>query len=250
MAAFAVWGWYSDDATTPVPVFDATTVTPSSGQWTYDGTRYWLLGKTYNFTALHPAGVENVTAADDGSITIKGFDATQSRDLMTASVSAINYATVEAIQAVGFTFSHLLARVQVEGAVSGGGKVRVEEISLEGVKTVATYANGGWVLPDNTGEYTRGGFTLATVTPTDIFGDIMVIPQPTGAMRMVVSYYANDETELSYAESALPAGEVAQWEAGNSYRYRFTINEVGDILFARPTVTAWSKAAGGLVTVE
>ena len=259
MDAFAVWGWYRDDATTtPVPVFDATTVTRSSGQWTYDGTRYWLLGKTYNFTALHPAGVENVTAGNDGSITIKGFDATATGegavDLMLATAKDITHADIDNIAPVGLKFEHLLARVNVLGAVMGGGQMHVKEITLSGIPKEGDYENGQWTTSESTGVISGGEMLLNLTTGTDIFGDLLMIPQSVGTFTVELKYWENDEDQtddnLKTASFALPTGEVTECEAGKSYRYTFTKDVAGNIVFMKPVVTEWNTATGGIVTVE
>lgn len=256
MDAFAVWGWYRDDATTPVPVFDATPVTPSSsGQWTYDGTRYWLLGKTYNFTALHPANVANVTAGDNGSITIKGFDATATGedavDLMLATAKDITHEDIDNIAPVGLKFEHLLARVNVLGAVMGGGQMHVKEITLSGIPKEGNYENGLWTTSQSTGVISGGEMLLNLTTGTDIFGDLLVIPQAKlGTYTLSMTYTKNDEAEEQSATFTLPVDEVTEWEAGKSYRYTFTKDVAGNIVFMKPVVTEWNTATGGIITVE
>lgn len=263
MDAFAVWGWYRDasagDATTPVAVFNETTVIrSSSGQWTYDGTRYWLLGKTYNFTALHPAGVENVTAADDGSITIEGFDATATGkdavDLMLATAGDITPASISDIAPVGLKFEHLLARVNVLGAVMGGGQMHVKEITLSGIPKEGDYENRQWTTSESTGVISGGEMLLNLTTGTDIFGDLLMIPQKVENFTVELSYWENDEGQnaenLKTASFALPTGEVTEWEAGKSYRYTFTKDVAGNIVFMKPVVTEWNTATGGIITVE
>lgn len=260
MDAFAVWGWYRDDATTPVPVFDATPVTPSSsGQWTYDGTRYWLLGKTYNFTALHPADLPagtTVEATADGSITIKGFDATATGedavDLMLATAKDITHADIDNIAPVGLKFEHLLARVNVLGAVMGGGQMHVEEITLSGIPKEGDYEKGLWTTSESTGVISGGEMLLNLTTGTDIFGDLLMIPQSVGIFTVELKYWENDETDdnLKTASFALPTGEVTEWEAGKSYRYTFTKDVAGNIVFMKPVVTEWNTATGGIITVE
>ena len=259
MDAFAVWGWYRDDATTtPVPVFDATPVTLSSGQWTYDGTRYWLLGKTYNFTALHPANVANVTAGDNGSITIEGFDATATGedavDLMLATANDITHEDIDNIAPVGLKFEHLLARVNVLGAVMGGGQMHVKEITLSGIPKEGNYENEQWTTSESTGVISGGEMLLNLTTGTDIFGDLLMIPQSVGTFTVELKYWENDEEQteanLKTASFALPTGEVTEWEAGKSYRYTFTKDVAGNIVFMKPVVTEWNTATGGIITVE
>ena len=263
MDAFAVWGWYSDDANTSVAVFNETTVIrSSSGQWTYDGTRYWLLGKTYNFTALHPAdlpaGTTVKATADDGSITIKGFDATATGkdavDLMLATAKDITHEDIDNIAPVGLKFEHLLARVNVLGAVMGGGQMHVKEITLSGIPKEGDYENGQWTTSESTGVISGGKMLLNLTTGTDIFGDLLMIPQRVGTFTVELSYWENDEEQtdanLKIASFALPTGEVTEWEAGKSYRYTFTKDVAGNIVFMKPVVTEWNTATGGIITVE
>lgn len=63
--SFLVWGWYDDGATN---VFDAETVTGDNGVWTYEGTRYWKAGETYNFYAVYPA---ELPADADADVSLK-----------------------------------------------------------------------------------------------------------------------------------------------------------------------------------
>ena len=262
MDAFAVWGWYSDDATMPVAVFNETTVIrSSSGQWTYDGTRYWLLGKTYNFTALHPADLPagtTVKATADGSITIEGFDATATGedavDLMLATAGDITPASISDIAPVGLKFEHLLARVNVLGAVMGGGQMHVKEITLSGIPKEGDYENRQWATRQSTGVISGGEMLLNLTTGTDIFGDLLMIPQRVGTFTVELSYWENDEEQnaesLKTASFALPTGEVTEWEAGKSYRYTFTKDVAGNIVFMKPVVTEWNTATGGIITVK
>lgn len=261
MDAFAVWGWYRDDATTSVPVFDETTVACSSGQWTYDGTRYWLLGKTYNFTALHPADLPagtTVKATADGSITIEGFDATATGkdavDLMLATAKDITHEGIDNIAPVGLKFEHLLARVNVLGAVMGGGQMHVKEITLSGIPKEGNYESGQWATRQSTGVISGGEMLLNLTTGTDVFGDLLMIPQRVGTFTVELNYWENDEEQndenLKTASFALPTGEVTEWEAGKSYRYTFTKDVAGNIVFMKPVVTEWNTATGGIITVE
>ena len=259
MAAFAVWGWYRDDATTtPVSVFDETTVTPSSGQWTYDGTRYWLLGKTYNFTALHPANVANVTAGADGSITIEGFDATQSRDLMTASVTNRIYRAGGNNQ-VGFTFHHELARVQV--VVNAGQRVKVDVSGAKvyGVSTSGDFARelgtstatGPWtsLAPAVTEENTPYSFSGNTELDGDgatnqaTVLDLAVIPQGITDARLVLTYQREGDTERTTEPLRLDQNSTT-WSAGSAYRYTLNV-EVDAITFSGFTVDEWGYSYSG-----
>ena len=92
--------------------------------------------------------------------------------------------------------------------------------------------------------------TLNSAAGTDIFGDLLMIPQPVKDFEMSITYTLNDETEEQQVSYSLPVGEVAEWEAGRSYRYTFTVDVAGNIIFMKPVVTEWNTATGGIVTVE
>ena len=93
--AFSVWGWYADDAgTNSRQVFNAEEVTNGgNNSWSYDGTQYWIAGKTYDFYAVYPTTVKAEVSAN-GTITITDFDAsktgTEAVDLMTASATDVD----------------------------------------------------------------------------------------------------------------------------------------------------------------
>ena len=95
---------------------------------------------------------------------------------------------------------------------------------------------------------------LNLTTGTDVFGDLLMIPQRVGTFTVELSYWENDEEQtdanLKIASFALPTGEVTEWEAGKSYRYTFTKDVAGNIVFMKPVVTEWNTATGGIITVE
>lgn len=250
MENIRVWGTYTKDGSS-ADVFGTAgqEVHYAGGAWTYSPVRYWILGAEYAFHAVHPEGVAGVTVGD-GGIEIKGFDATQGHDLMAATASGISYAEVSKIQPVSLTFKHLLARVNIVGMVTGGGQMHVQKIAFTGMAEQGNYEAGGWKdLQDGTG-FTDTEFTLNSAAGTDIFGDLLMIPQPVEEFEVSITYTENEEMEVRTVTYPLPAGEVGEWEAGKSYRYTFTVDVAGNIIFMKPVVTDWNTATGGIVTVE
>ena len=250
MENIRVWGTYTKDGSS-ADVFGTAgqEVHYAGGAWTYSPVRYWILGAEYAFHAMHPAEVTGVTVGN-GGIEIKGFDATAGHDLMAATASGISYAEVSAIQPVSLTFKHLLARVNIVGMVTGGGQMHVQEIAFTGMAEQGNYeAGGGKDLQDGTG-FTDTEFTLNSAAGTDIFGDLLMIPQPVEEFEVSITYTENEEMEVRTVTYPLPAGEVGEWEAGKSYRYTFTVDVAGNIIFMKPVVTDWNTATGGIVTVE
>ena len=250
MENIRVWGMYTKDGSS-AEVFGTAgqEVHYAGGAWTYSPVRYWVLGAEYAFHAVHPAGIEGVTV-DGNGITITDFDATQGRDLMAAMTEGISYAEVSKIQPVALNFKHLLARVNIVGVVTGGGRLNVKKITFSGMLKEGNYSNGKWEIGGSEGVVAKENIILNSAAGTDIFGDMLMIPQPVKDFEMSITYTLNDETEEQQVSYSLPVGEVAEWEAGRSYRYTFTVDVAGNIIFMKPVVTDWNTATGGIVTVE
>ena len=250
MENIRVWGMYTKDGSS-ADVFGTAgqEVHYAGGAWTYSPVRYWILGAEYAFHAVHPEGVAGVTVGD-GGIEIKGFDATQGHDLMAATASGISYAEVSKIQPVALNFKHLLARVNIVGVVTGGGQMHINDIAFTGMSEVGNYGADGWTGLQGGEGFMKTDSTLNSAAGTDIFGDLLMIPQPVKDFEMSITYTLNDETEEQQLSYSLPVGEVAEWEAGRSYRYTFTVDVAGNIIFMKPVVTEWNTATGGIVTVE
>ena len=258
--SFSVWGWYADDAAgNPSVVFDNTKVYEKDASWTYDGLQFWQSGKTYDFYALYPdtatlttpdqsgnKAAESASYDAAGNLTITGFDSTSGHDLMTASRTDMLGSNP---QPVAFTFSHELALVSFVGQ-SEGSNAQIISIKFSGVKNIGNYnasLSPEWTVSGNH-VYEEASFELPSV-PTDIFGEIMVIPQSVNDdYKLTIEYeYKGIEGASQTKEISLP-DSVTKWEAGKSYRYTFTI--VGDyILFSTPEVNAWSESSGGIIIV-
>lgn len=251
MENIRVWGTYTKDGSS-ADVFGTAgqEVHYAGGAWTYSPVRYWVMGAKYDFYAVHPEGVAGVTVG--GGIEIKGFDATQGHDLMAATASGISYAEVSKIQPVALNFKHLLARVNIVGVVTGGGRLNVKKITFSGMLKEGNYSNGKWEIGGSEGVVAKENIILNSAAGTDIFGDMLMIPQAVAGLEISMTYTENDKTEAQTQTVTypLPAGEVVEWEAGRSYRYTFTVDVAGNIIFMKPVVTEWNTATGGIVTVE
>lgn len=278
--AFSVWGNYTDGAST-TNVFDGEKVTYGNGAWSYDGTRYWHLGNTYNFTAWYPdistisEASSSVNSSNNGISEIQGFDATKGHDLMTAE-QTVQTNEGEDPGPVNFAFRHLLARVEIVGKADAasessipGFTVTVTNAKLYGLPAKGDYTpgstsdDGTW---DNPTEHTTetnpyiglGGKTVELTTDgSNIFGEgnCLVIPgNVTDAYEFSVTYTvtsADDQTGTTATQKvSLAALELEKLEAGRSYRFSFTVADKDHIWFAPPTVNAWDDATGGIIVVE
>lgn len=254
--AFSVWGWYADDAagTNSRQVFDAEKVTNGGGNlWSYDGTQYWIAGKTYDFYAVYPTDV-NAQVSQDGTITIENFDASQTGadavDLMTASATGMNG---DSPQMVGLRFGHLLSRVNIM-VQAEGSDAQISQARLSGIKTTGDYdssnSSASWILDGTTSSFDlpSGGNYTATSVPSNLLGDMLVPPQPVSGFILSVAYsFAG--TSAATKEITLPADVVSQWEAGQSYTYTLTLSS-NYISFGIPVVNEWGEASGGIIIVD
>lgn len=257
MNSFSVWGWYTPgtDANplTPVPVFNAKKVTRSGDSWTYQGLQYWIGGKTYDFYAVHPAietlKADGCTASYDsnGTLNINAFDATKGHDLMTAQQESMDGSNP---QTVGFTFQHLLARVNIQ-VQAEGGTATIASASLNGIPVEGSYDSGNtanpWTLTTTTHTFTTSNQS-ATSIPSSLFGDLLLPPQVVSNFNLSVTYSFTggaDETKTI----SLPTDVISQWEAGQNYTYTLILTS-NYISFTVPEVNEWGEASGGIIIVD
>lgn len=240
MTEFSVWGGY-DGATS---VFDGETVTYNGSAWTYTGgDRYWVFDKTYDFYAVYPQGVGNCNA--DGTITVSNFDCSNGVDLMTAEETVPPYPEGAQTTPVSFTFRHELARVNV--VVQVDPEVTVTDLSAtlsgydcKGTLTRPKDGTASWTVTA-TSNLNKSGINIAENTSYDLFGDLLLIPQPTEGITMTLSMKRDGkdvEYETHFYES------LTQWSAGQAYRYVLHIR-VDAITFSNFTADEWGETHTG-----
>ena len=275
--AFAVWGWYTP-ADEYSQVFDATKVSTSDGaNWSYDNLQFWLAGKEYAFQALYPETdllpAASARYAEDGTLTVTGFDASQQVDLMAASSPVMSGSTPAP---VAFSFTHLLARVQVvascDAASAGieGFTPRVYGVSLYGAPRTGDLALSAGELTDSNAlldGWTAGADLTTADAPLAEFrsdaGEVIgleasvlldALPMPGSLTR---DYYIGVEystdaggVDRKTATIQLTSLAVTSWTPGRLYRYTFSLSDNDRILFATPSVNAWDEAIGGVIIVD
>lgn len=258
-SSFSVWGWYGTKGTITNNVFDGETVTKSGGAWTYGGgSRYWIAGNTYNFYAVYPssgnnAGYESASYDKGGNLTITNFDCTEGVDLMTASQGGcVADEMIANGTPVAFTFQHLLARVNIMGH-SEGGKANITSASLTNVAIEGDYKGQQWQISESNDEYPIVSNFELPATPTDISGDLLLLPQNVSGIELRIEYQypgivSEGQSISKEATYSLPVS-IQNWEAGKSYKYSFTL--IGDyIIFDVPQVNEWNDASGGIIIVD
>ena len=246
MQAFSVWGGYDEDATN---VFNGKDVKNGGGGtvWTYQGTQYWLAGKTYDFYAVYPTTV-NATVAPDGTITVSDFDASATGadavDLMTASVKDMRG---DAPQTVAFRFSHELARLSFT-VTSEGDAVTLTSAALVGAGYKGTYAGGTWSVPSAstaTGPFTAKDVALTTgnLSATLFGGDLLLIPADDLTEKTLeISYQYDGETEAHQASLPLATAQVTAWQKGQAYNYAVNIPQNGVDVNLTVRVKEWVES--------
>lgn len=248
--AFSVWGWYADDAgTNSRQVFNAEEVTNGgNNSWSYDGTQYWIAGKTYDFYAVYPTTVKAEVSAN-GTITITDFDAsktgTEAVDLMTASATDVDGSNPPS--AVGLRFGHLLSRLSFT-VTSEGDAVIVTSAALVGAGYKGSYIGGDWNILQVSTEQSPFVSTNVSLTPdalsaTFFGGDLLLMPDAdlTDVTLKLKYQYAND-TEEHEAILSLHTSQTEKWAAGCRYNYAVTIPQNGVDVKLTVTVKDWEQS--------
>lgn len=228
MGDFSVWGGYDGNASN---VFSQVTV--HFPGWTYDGgTRYWISGKTYNFYAVHPAGLD-ASVNDSGTITVNDFDCSNfgedAVDLMTARATGLKGSEAPT---VGLKFGHELAQVKVSVESNGA---TVDEMKVYGVSYKGNFNSGStpkWAVT-NTAEENTTPFSGTTAL------DMLLLPATdlTDAKLKMTYHYGSDASDTHTQEASLTIAEG--WAAGQQYHYKASI--VAGKLTITVTVVDWKE---------
>ena len=247
--SFSVWGWYGDNGTNDVNVFDGEKVTGENSVWTYDGgTRYWIPGKTYNFYAVHPAGVAEY---DESSqvLTVDNFDCSKTGeeavDLMTATTPGLLGSNAST---VGLEFEHELARIKFtvksENTVATVSSFKMYGVNYQGTLTKGATASWSSVTACTAGNtpYKLENFAFNTTNgfEKNVLGDVLLIPHTdlTNAKLEIAYRYQNEKADR-ISTIGLQTTDIVQWDAGKSYSYTLTIK--GGELVITVNVVDWKE---------
>lgn len=245
MGNFSVWGGYDGNASN---VFSQVTV--HSPGWTYDGgTRYWISGKTYNFYAMHPAGL-NASVDDSGTITVNDFDCSKTGneavDLMTARATGLEGSEAPM---VGLKFGHELARVNFQ-AKAQGSKVTITSFKINGVSYAGDFSqqpsseSAQWT-PKKVTSAGDGFFSVTNImieNTTELLGDLLILPQQleTGKQQLVISFrYDGETTDRTQTIDLRIENGTTEWTASQSYTYTLDLRTAS--LTLTVTIQDWTK---------
>ena len=253
MQAFQVWGWYGAGDTRH-QVFGGTQVNRTGNDWTYSPAQYWT-DETYDFYALHPAGLAGAAYDADGNLTIAGFRCgagAQAVDLMTAT----NATGIDGAgrPVVGLDFQHELVRIGVN--IKSDINTTVQQLQLTGMPM-----QGDYRLAADAGGGTWSNVAAGTVRATagssidmtaggelaDAFGPVLAIPQPAAGSTPTLHFTYENETDGTVEVKDIALRDPDEWKAGTSVRYICTITGAEAQITMVITVMDWED--GPTVTV-
>ena len=241
--------------------------------WAYDVEykQYWIPGNNYAFFAIADGNVANTTEVVKNDVnmptSIKLYDASQQRDILTADASVVNYVKTTNSTNVPFTFKHIMSKAKFTFkntiAVDTGYSYKVTNVEILNAPKEATYTitdgdEGTWAYADLNGNSTNDTYTLA-------FGDVVANGTEAGVAEAADLEY-NTSAESNYDRLLIPGQQSLKVEfdyqlfkdgkaidtqtitteanvelnAGRAYNFVINLREPGDpITFSLETITNW-----------
>ena len=137
--------------------------------WNCDKTQYWIDGAAYDFAAVVDANTVNVDNSTKMPVSLE-YTAAGQKDLLYAEFQTTGKPAANN-GLVGFTFKHLLSKVNVtfQNTTTGedaGYKIKVRDIKFDNSYATGTYA----MTTDDKGVWTGNG-TWTGETATDAYTD-------------------------------------------------------------------------------
>lgn len=274
LRSFQVFGQYDNDGSA-VRIFENVPVSSSDGStWTYPGgNRVWLEGKNYAFAAYAPAeALASPEVNADGFLNVGSYtsDAARQYDLVYASQKASGQTSGN--QPVHFSFQHLLSwvRISLTNGLSDEYEVKVSDVSVEGILPTNTFTpnnavttsgefGGSWAVAEGV----SSPFSFASVEETvgsmkaNAY-DMVVVPQTVGTVTVnfhveIVEKAASDPIVSKDVTAALPTDICSEWNMGNRYSYKATIDYsnmgLEAIEFTVDEVGAWPNGGDSDLTL-
>lgn len=217
-----------------------TIAVAADGALSYTNTRYYTIGKKYDFYACYPAlGTEGIqiAAAEAGKAPVVTFDCKDNQpDLMIANATG----KTKSNDAIPFAFSHQLAqvivKVQSESQYTPAAVVSAAAITAQYGGTM-DLASGDITLdvttaPVNVPKVTNAGDVTVTTTPQQL-GDALMLPVQTGISTMTLTVNSVTSDPIAISGLVLKKGKTTT----------ITLTLKGMSISFSQTVTPW--ATGG-----
>lgn len=287
LSEFAVWAEMNngDDGTPEADEYlDLLTnerVYKSSGNWTYDNTRYWVYNRNFNFFAVHPysetSAVEKLTLTQDG-VSYPGYavpfvtPASADTDLLVAHKSERTDIGGSFPESVVLTLEHLLTnvtfKVTQDFEKNSEDDFRVLSISITGIKKSGNYYTSRFDEYDD--HWVPGSEVIAfdynEADPTKIrdltddelvpFGEQLLMPQTIAgnSVRLTIEYQFHLQNGIEWQNKQrdiyVPAVE---WKKGTKVTYTVTLYEDNEISIPgiEVSVDSWGGSnIGGTIIIK
>ena len=194
---FAVYGFVTTNEGTGT-LFNGTEVSGSAlnGDWTYEGTQYWIKDATYNFYAVAPHSYQGYWMASNPNanglvLYVQNNDGT--KDILVAKANDIVGQQSGQNETVEFNFQHILSKVKfsfTNNYDATDSSIRVENINI-------TNACGGSYVTFTKNNLQWGNGNPSATAPTLNFGNAAV------ASATAEEAFAKGATVESYNELLL-----------------------------------------------
>ena len=194
--AMGIYGYQFNPSGDVDEVFTNTKVTKqSNGEWTYEGTKYWNPGSTYEFYGIYPQDESAYSFDTDTKFfTVNSFTVADAKDDQVDIMVAKKNETAP-VNSVDMVFNHLLSNVnfyfKVQDKFNNSGIATYEVVNFDvtGLKSKGSYAQTGfdnnrsavgtWTV-DDASVYTYPAVTSGSIVKGEqlsLGDDLLLMPQ-------------------------------------------------------------------------
>lgn len=250
--------------------------------WYYSPMQYWIDNTKFNFTATYPYD-SNASYfsynTEKKSVELAVSETPSQIDFLIAenetNTSVEGYETTVDLQ-----FKHMLTSVGLKIWRDGGkhqnDQMRIKKVTLGNIRKGGTYStttntwtydgnkltvemvNNNLSDSDNIGAATNKNGSLQTGgTPSDPFGDMMLLPQTLdtdNSVSLKIVYELKRQNAASWETAELEAVlPTITWIAGQQYTYNVVLSSVTDITvyYIQTKVDPWgTPQVGGTVIIK
>jgi hypothetical protein len=196
---FGVYGHvYAKDSQTEGLIFDNETVSGGLGNYTYQNTQYWIANAEYSFAAFAPktnaAWEYSTNNAKNGTITFTQPEAAD-QDFLFAYDSRETAVVSSQPEKVGFTFNHMLSRVQFTFVNAFEATTNIK-ITVTDVHITDSYTNGTLEVVD--GEVAEWAVADADKNLNVAFGDVLAGELASGNVSGKTEHFYLIPADASY----------------------------------------------------
>lgn len=276
---FCVWAFINNAAVTNYTLMNNQCVEYKGGEWVYSPLQYWLDNTEFSFIAVYPCGsysYNEENKAIELSVSNTPSDTDYLMATNTTDTSVEGFSTTVDLQ-----FKHMLTSVGLniwrDGGKHQNDQMRVTKVTLSNINKGGKYstAENSWTYndeklsmeyentiladTDNIGAATMENGSLTTGgTPSNPFGDMMLLPQTLDAssnsVSLKIEYQLKRQNaadwETAELETVLPSMTL---KPGQRYTFNVVLSSVTDITvyYIQTKVDPWgTPQVGGTVIIK